>query len=296
MARVTVGVPVYNGVSLIRECLNCLVDQTYGDLEIVISDNASTDGTSEICAEFSQKYENVTHMRHSVTSDTLTNFQFLLDNARSPLFLWRAFDDLSSPDFIESLVGCFDANPECELAISKVIMQSITLNECVDSATIPAPNFDGLDDITKVERMLMECSASWFYGLWDRTTLQSNFCQVRKNYSDVWGADHLTLFPLIVRNKICVDFQAHFIARLENTEQRRSSSYGFTAGEMARMRASFRSYADISINSQDMPFLNTKEFRGIIENYIDRVLFSRSKIRRTQLREAVPFGLGKKRR
>lgn len=52
MARMTVGVPVYNGEAMIAECLNCLLSQTCHDFVMVIADNASTAETSEICAEY----------------------------------------------------------------------------------------------------------------------------------------------------------------------------------------------------------------------------------------------------
>ena len=52
--QVSIGMPVYNGDQYIREALDSLLAQTFTDFELIISDNASTDRTSEICREYAR--------------------------------------------------------------------------------------------------------------------------------------------------------------------------------------------------------------------------------------------------
>src|SRR6266850_54307 len=52
---VSLGIPVYNGEDSVRDALDALLAQTYDNLELIISDNASTDRTSEICQEYATK-------------------------------------------------------------------------------------------------------------------------------------------------------------------------------------------------------------------------------------------------
>ena len=125
MARVSIGVPVYNGVSLIQESLDCIASQSFRDIEVIISDNGSTDGTSKICAEFVAKDSRFKHIRHDKVMDVMLNFAFVRDQAKSPLFMWRAYDDLSSHNYIEELVKVFDQAPETLLAVGNVSQELV---------------------------------------------------------------------------------------------------------------------------------------------------------------------------
>ena len=75
MPRVSIGVPVYNGASLIYEALDCIASQSFNDIEVIISDNGSTDGTSEICADFAAKDSRFKHIRHDTTMDVMLNLR-----------------------------------------------------------------------------------------------------------------------------------------------------------------------------------------------------------------------------
>ena len=60
---VSIGVPVFNGNPLITETIESLANQDYANIEIIISDNASTDGTDEVCRQAANRYENVKFYR-----------------------------------------------------------------------------------------------------------------------------------------------------------------------------------------------------------------------------------------
>ena len=53
--RVSIGMPVYNGERYIRQALDALLAQTFVDFELIISDNASTDRTQDICLDYAAK-------------------------------------------------------------------------------------------------------------------------------------------------------------------------------------------------------------------------------------------------
>ena len=120
MARVGIGVPVYNGASLLRESLECLRTQDFEDFEVIIGDNASTDETKSICAEFVNQDNRFRYMRHSEHLTLLSNFMCLRDASKAPLFMWRAYDDLSDSNYITELVSLFDQDPNTQLAVSQI--------------------------------------------------------------------------------------------------------------------------------------------------------------------------------
>ena len=103
--QVSVGVPVYNGASGLAEALDSLVNQTFRDIEIIISDNASTDATPDICRRYADNDSRITYYRQIATSSAVDNFLVVLSKARAPYFMWAAHDDVRSLDFIATLLG-----------------------------------------------------------------------------------------------------------------------------------------------------------------------------------------------
>jgi glycosyltransferase involved in cell wall biosynthesis len=102
--KVSIGMPVYNGVSFIREALDSLMGQTFPDFELIISDNASTDGTTEICREYAKMDSRIIYTRQTTNIGAVANFDFVLDQAGGQYFMWAAHDDVWSRNFIEALL------------------------------------------------------------------------------------------------------------------------------------------------------------------------------------------------
>nr|WP_304576959.1 glycosyltransferase [Romboutsia ilealis] len=65
MKKVSVIVPVYNGAKFIKKCLDCLINQTYQNVEIILLDDGSTDNSLELLKEYEDKYDNVFSYTHS---------------------------------------------------------------------------------------------------------------------------------------------------------------------------------------------------------------------------------------
>ena len=92
-AAVSIGMPVYNGEKYIREALDSLLGQSFTGFELIISDNASTDGTEAICQQYAAKDSRIRYVRQPVNLGALDNFTFVLDEARGGYFMWAAADD-----------------------------------------------------------------------------------------------------------------------------------------------------------------------------------------------------------
>jgi glycosyltransferase involved in cell wall biosynthesis len=114
--RVSIGMPVYNGERYLGAAIESLVTQTFGDFELIISDNASTDGTAQICQQFARQDSRIRYVRHLRTREARDNFQYVLDQARAPYFMWAAHDDLREPEFLGTLVAALDATDDAVLA------------------------------------------------------------------------------------------------------------------------------------------------------------------------------------
>jgi glycosyltransferase involved in cell wall biosynthesis len=98
---VSIGMPVFNGEGYIREALDSVLAQTFGDFELIISDNCSTDRTHSICLEYCALDSRIRYIQQATNISVYKNFAYVLDNARGELFTWLAHDDALGPRFLE---------------------------------------------------------------------------------------------------------------------------------------------------------------------------------------------------
>jgi glycosyltransferase involved in cell wall biosynthesis len=113
--RVTIGVPVYNGARFLAEAIDSLLAQTMRDFRLVISDNASTDETEEICRAYARADERVDYHRSPMNRGASWNFNHLVHEADTEYFKWAAHDDVCAPEFLERCIEVLDADPSVVL-------------------------------------------------------------------------------------------------------------------------------------------------------------------------------------
>lgn len=102
---VSIGMPIYNGEKYIREALDSLLGQSFANFELIISDNASTDGTEGICLEYAARDARIRYIRQPKNLGALANFKFVLDEARGAHFMWAATDDVWDPQWIGGMLN-----------------------------------------------------------------------------------------------------------------------------------------------------------------------------------------------
>jgi glycosyltransferase involved in cell wall biosynthesis len=90
---VSIGMPVYNAEAFIRRAVESILAQSYPHFELIISDNASTDRTGEICQEYSARDHRIRYVRQKSNMGATANFKFVLDAAQHDRFIWAAADD-----------------------------------------------------------------------------------------------------------------------------------------------------------------------------------------------------------
>ncbi|HZL99551.1 MAG TPA: glycosyltransferase [Planctomycetota bacterium] len=118
--RVSIGMPVLNGARWLPEALDCWLAQDYGDFELVVADNASTDATPAILADYRARDARLRVVRRPQTVPAIENFLGLLADARGCYFAWAACDDLWEPGFLGRLVESLDQRPDVVLAYCQV--------------------------------------------------------------------------------------------------------------------------------------------------------------------------------
>jgi glycosyltransferase involved in cell wall biosynthesis len=116
--RLSIGLPVYNGENFLAESLEALLGQTYEDFELIISDNASRDGTADICRQYGKQDSRIRYIRQSRNIGLAPNHNYVFGQARGELFKWAAADDLYGRDLLQRCVSALDEHPDVVLAHS----------------------------------------------------------------------------------------------------------------------------------------------------------------------------------
>jgi glycosyltransferase involved in cell wall biosynthesis len=113
--RVSVGLPVFNGERYLAEALDSILVQTYSDFELIISDNASTDQTPEICEAYMARDPRIRYSRNAGNLGASPNFNRVFELSSGEYFKWAAHDDVIAPDFLLQCVAALDQNPDVVL-------------------------------------------------------------------------------------------------------------------------------------------------------------------------------------
>ncbi|MGW6277587.1 glycosyltransferase family 2 protein [Kribbella sp. NPDC055071] len=116
--RLSVGLPVYNGERYLAESLDSLLAQTYPEFELIISDNASTDATEEICRDYLARDARISYYRQPVNIGATPNHNWTFEHSRGELFKWASHDDLYARDLLRRCVDALDTDPALVLAHS----------------------------------------------------------------------------------------------------------------------------------------------------------------------------------
>jgi glycosyltransferase involved in cell wall biosynthesis len=112
----TIGLPVRQGENYLSESLDSLLAQTYSDFELIISDNASTDGTEEICRDYAARDSRIRYIRQPVNIGAAPNHNYLVRVAGGRLFKWAAHDDLFAPKLIQRCIEALEDQAQLILA------------------------------------------------------------------------------------------------------------------------------------------------------------------------------------
>jgi glycosyltransferase involved in cell wall biosynthesis len=120
--RLSIGVPVYNGERFVARTIDCMLRQTFGNFELIIADNASTDGTEAICRAFAARDPRVRYERADANLGIVRNFNRCVSLARGELFHWHAADDMAEPTLLEACIAVLDADPSVVLAFARTML------------------------------------------------------------------------------------------------------------------------------------------------------------------------------
>ncbi|WP_119462696.1 glycosyltransferase family 2 protein [Rhodospirillaceae bacterium SYSU D60014] len=120
MTALTLGLPVFNGSPFLARTIESLLDQTFRDFSILISDNCSRDETKDICERYARLDRRIAYIRQDRNIGAIPNYNFIFTASEGRYFKWAAADDICHPDYLMECVGALDSDPGMALCHSRV--------------------------------------------------------------------------------------------------------------------------------------------------------------------------------
>jgi len=195
---VSIGLPVRNGEDYLRIAIDSLLAQDYADFELIISDNASNDGTPQICREYARNDSRIRFYRNDTNVGAAENFNRVFRLPRGKYFMWAAHDDHWHSSFISRCVEGLEQNPNvvlCGSTVRFIDRVGIELDKATIRNTIVDYNRLHTHSMTLTERVReLTRTLNWYaiYGLIRADALrQTKLCR------DAYGADVLLLMELL---------------------------------------------------------------------------------------------------
>jgi glycosyltransferase involved in cell wall biosynthesis len=192
--------PVYNGERFLAETLDSLLAQTFGDFEVVISDNASTDATRSICLDYAARDNRIRYFRNASNIGAIKNYNRVFELSSGEYFKWAAADDLIAPTFLESCVAALDRDETAVVAYPDL--------EIIDEAGRMLRSYGGSnqaaawsqDPASRFRRFVREMStdrssevAIYFFGL-----IRTSALLETRLYGTYMGAEYNLIAELVL--------------------------------------------------------------------------------------------------
>lgn len=191
--RVSIALPVYNGENFLEEAIGSILAQTYGDYELVISDNCSSDATPQIAQHYASQDGRVRYVRQPRNLGGAGNFNWTARAARSEFFKWAAHDDLLEPSYLEACVAALDEQADAVLAFPNAEVIG------VEGEVIEVYEDDLKTDCVNARHRFRDLLGSWhrcyeIFGLFRTSALRRT-----RLLGPYWGADRTLLMELALQ-------------------------------------------------------------------------------------------------
>lgn len=198
---ISIGIPVYNGEKTIGRTLESLIEQTYANFEVFISDNCSTDFTEEICKDYVCRDSRFNFHKQIRNFGPEFNFKYVLDSSRGQYFLWLAADDYIERNYLEILLAKHVEYVNSHNPIGLVCGLPILFRDNIQR-TGRNPSYTSSSPLIRAVKYGYNYNdGSMIYGMF-------NLCELKK-FTDKklngayqnYGGDYLLLFEFLLKNK-----------------------------------------------------------------------------------------------
>lgn len=215
-ARLFIGLPTFNRPDLLEASLSSLLNQSYRDFDLLISDNASTDPrVRSMCLVISAADPRVEYVQQPNNIGLEPNFWWVVDRAKSELYMWGSDDDIWKPDYLAKAVAALDENPHIAAWTSHlevINLRGAIIRSIPNLARFSSSSLKIIDLARYVFDAEVQGKANIFSSVYRRSELLKYFGEV-KGKIDGWGVDMIFVYGFICRYGLKVDPEALYLKR-----------------------------------------------------------------------------------
>jgi len=192
---VSIGMPVYNGERFIRQALDSLLAQDYGNFELIVSDNASTDRTQDICLEYASNDSRIRYYHNVVNLGAANNFNRLVGLSFGKYFAFAADHDLWQSTFITRCTEVLEKEASVVLCYSRTMLIDSDGNSLgLTPDRIDTRRMSSVERYTHIIWNLDWCNM--VYGV-----IRADQLRKIRGFKPMLGADHAVLAELALQGE-----------------------------------------------------------------------------------------------
>lgn len=214
MAKVFIGMPVYNGAPYQQYAIQSILNQSFSDWVLLISDNGSSDDTEKISNKFVHKDTRIKYFRHQKNLGAVNNFKYVLDQADLAYFMWAAADDIWEPEYLASCVHILENDGNCGMAFCNIVN--------IDTYGREIREYRDFSRLTSGVKLLDVCKylldpeimgkANLIYSVY-----HLDLCKKSWEHSPLtnhWGSDMCFVFAAILQSQLKIEKKILFKKRI----------------------------------------------------------------------------------
>jgi glycosyltransferase involved in cell wall biosynthesis len=209
---VSIGMPLHNEAQYLRDALNALLRQDYANLELILSDNASSDSTPTICQQYAANDRRIRFTRYDRNIGAQENFNHLVSEAKGTYFFWAAGHDLWAPTFVSACVTVLKGDQSVVLAYP----QTQRIRADGSPIDVYPSNIDtrGLSSAARYKAFLWHVDCNLVYGVWRREVLARSGL-----FRDIYAPDLLLLSEMSLRGAFAKVQQPLWLRRYQRAPE-----------------------------------------------------------------------------
>lgn len=263
--RITIGLAVYNGERYVASAIGSILRQTFTDFELLIADNASTDGTRRIVESIAATDPRIRYIGADRNHGGAWNHNRLVREARGEFFMWAGHDDLFAPTYLERCLAAFAADPDAVYVLADNVL--IDQTDRIQGVEINRFRVDDRSPSRRYFDILIVQGGHNTYGLIRTATMRS-----LRPHASVPRGERILYAELSLRGRFHVLHEPLFFRRVhqESTTSMRSSR----SAEAIRLEAARATWW-----RHQTPVLLAEYFAGFLDAIVRSPISRREKVR-----------------
>lgn len=211
---VSVGIPTYNRVDWLKGAIDSVLNQNYSNIDIVVCDNASTDGTEKFMQEYCDKYKNIKYYRNESNMGGFYNYKKLSEKLKGKYIFFLPDDDyLLDGAFFQEAVEMMEKNEKISL-VRGIVQDYNTSSNSISTTTY------------QYRKIVEGCEYFLNYAKTGTEHIQGFFALMRKkSFDEVGGIDEVCFLDMVLYLKLFLVGDVAFINRLVGGMRHRAEPY-----------------------------------------------------------------------